>query len=267
MPSFTEQTETPLVKMLLLGRPGSGKTGALTSLVKAGYKLRILDYDGLLQSLRAFAMRDCPDKLNNIEFRSLRDLKKSTPVGTVIPGGPKAFRQGLEMLDHWKYPGVDLGKPAEWGPDCILVIDSLTRLGDAALDWAETIVVRGRDGKFDGRALVGEAQRAIESMFGLISNPAFATNVIVTAHIQYNDMPDGTKEGVPNAPGNKLSPVLPSYFSSLAMCQVNPGEKYVVKTVSTAMINLRNPAPFNMAKELPIETGLADFFKTVKGSL
>ena len=36
---------TAPIKLLYIGDSGSGKTGSLASLVKDGYKIRILDYD------------------------------------------------------------------------------------------------------------------------------------------------------------------------------------------------------------------------------
>src|SRR4030095_10682665 len=90
-------------KLLLLGDAKSGKTGSLVSLVKAGYKLRILDYDNLLDILYRLIMEQCPEKIENVEFRSLRDKRKVTTTGPVIDGTPRAFVDGLKMLDRWKY--------------------------------------------------------------------------------------------------------------------------------------------------------------------
>lgn len=278
MPNLNDHPSTQLTKLLLIGESGTGKTGALTSLVKAKFKLRILDFDNGLDVLRQYVKKECPELAGNVEYITLRDPKKAGPAGITIPGGPKAFIDGMKALDHWgvhakKVNSIDLEggvykeevvvPPAEWGPECILVIDSLSFMSDAAEDWAKTIVPSGKGGQ-DGRAVVGEAQRAIESMLGLLTNASFNTNVIVTAHVTYIDMPDGTKRGMPNAPGVKLSPLIPRYFNSTALCASSAGGKRTIKTVSTGMIDLKNPAPFAMAPELPIETGLADFFKTVR---
>lgn len=275
MPNLNDHPSTQLTKLLLIGESGTGKTGALTSLVKAKFKLRILDFDNGLDVLRQYVKKECPELAMNVEYVVLRDPKTAGPAGITIPGGPKAFIKGMKMLDRWLSPppppkdevnvntSLDLGSPAEWGPECILVIDSLSFMSDAAEDWAKTIVPSGKGGQ-DGRAVVGEAQRAIESMLGLLTNASFNTNVIVTAHVTYIDMPDGTKRGMPNAPGVKLSPLIPRYFNSTALAASSAGGKRTIKTVSTGMIDLKNPAPFAMAPELPIETALADFFKTVR---
>lgn len=269
MPPLSLHQSATLTKMLLLGESGSGKTGSLVSLVNAGYKLRILDFDNGVDTLFQYVMRDCPDKINNVDVVPLRDPRKASALGPIIAGTPQAFVKCLNLLDRWKYKNedgseTDLGVPAAWGDDTILILDSLSFLSDAAMDWAEPLVPRGRDGKHDNRAVYGQAQKAIEDVIGLLTNPSFKTNVIVTAHIRYIDMPDGTKKGQPNAAGVALGPVIPRYFNSTALCESKVGGVRSIKTISTGLIDLKNPAPFKMAAELPIGTAMADFFKTVR---
>jgi hypothetical protein len=256
--------------MLVEGNPGSGKTGALASLVKAGYKLRILDYDNGLEPLKVFVYIDSPDKLQNVEYRTLRDKRKASPDGPIIDGLPRAFIDGIKMLDRWKYKTddgteVDLGVPAEWGPDCIFVLDSLTFFSDAAFDFREPLVPRSRDGKYDQRAVYKDAQDSIEKVIALLTSESFRTNVIVNTHIRYVDNEDGTRKGYPTAVGAALSPQIPAYFNSVALCRTKPGGKRVIQTAATAMIDLKNPKPFAMLPEYPVETGLADFFEVLRG--
>jgi hypothetical protein len=87
--------------------------------------------------------------------------------------------------------------------------------------------------------------------------------VIVTAHIAYIDMPDGSKRGHPVAPGSKLSPSIPRYFNNYALMK-SDGGKRTLQTVSDAFIDLKNPSAFKMQPKLPIETGLSDFFTAVR---
>jgi len=141
MTLLSEHQSRKSTKLLLMGHSGSGKTGALASLVKAGYKLRVLDLDNGLDTLASFVRRDCPDKLPNVEFRTIRDKFKKTPVSGANPvdnqGNYKwAFVTVQEMISNWKYDTVDLGSPATWGSDTILVIDSSSLLGSAAFNWA-----------------------------------------------------------------------------------------------------------------------------------
>jgi hypothetical protein len=255
--------------MLVEGDPGSGKTGALASLVKAKYKLRILDYDNGLEPLKQFILRDCPELIGNVEYRTLRDKRKASPDGPVIDGQPKAFVDGIKMCDRWRYKTdngteIDLGVPANWGADCILVLDSLTFFSDAAFDFREPLVPRSRDGKYDQRAVYKDAQDAIEKTIALLTSESFRTNVIVNTHIRYVDNEDGTRKGYPTAVGAALSPQIPAYFNSVALCRTKPGGKRVIQTAATALIDLKNPKPFAMLPEYPIDTGLADFFAVLK---
>jgi hypothetical protein len=258
MPSLTNHQSQEFTKLLLIGDSGSGKTGALTSLVAAGYKLRIWDFDNGLDALVQQVRRSVPDKLSNVEFHSLRDRKKATAAGPVLDGAPKAFTRAYELFNKWDDGTV----PAEWGADTVAVIDSLTFMGDAAEDWAESMTPGGRGGK-DGRMIIYNAQKAIESAISLLTSEAFRANVIVTAHIAYMDMPDGSKRGHPVAPGSKLSPTLSRYFNNYAMMK-SEGGKRTLQTVSDSFIDLKNPSAFKVAAKLPIETGLADFFQAVR---
>lgn len=268
MPKLSNHQSNEYTKLLIEGDSGSGKSGSLASLVKAGYKLRILDWDNGLEPLKQFILRDSPDKIDNVEFVTLRDVRKATAEGPIVTA-PKAFIKGIKLLDRWKYTNedgteTDLGVPAEWGPDCILVIDSLTFMSDAAFDFREPLAPKSRDGKYDMRAVYGDAQGAIENVLALLTSESFRTNVIVISHIKYVDNPDGTKKGYPTAVGSALSPVIPRYFNSVALCQTSAGGTRTIQTQATAMIDLKNPKPFAMAKSYPIETGLADFFAVLR---
>ena len=263
MTSLRDHQSNTLTKLLIIGDPKSGKTGSLVSLVKVGYKLRILDLDNLLDILKYLVLRECPELIDNVEARTLRDKRTTTPLGSVIDGTPTAFINSLKLLDRWKYDDIDFGKPSDWGPDCIVVIDSLSRLCDAAYDWAETMVPRGKSGDFDARAVYGVAQDAIESCLATLTSRSFGTNVIVIAHVQYMDLPDGSKKGFPQGIGSKLSPKIPSYFPSVVYYKNSNGRR-TLQTNSSPLIDCANPAPFLMEKEYPAETGLAQFFGVLR---
>lgn len=155
MASGTSLRRALAVRMLLMGFPGSGKTGALASLANAGFKLRIIDLDGNPESLLQYVR---PDMLDNIDIVTLEDIIEDDPRGfTNVKGVPTAFTRAMALLDHWRYrdpegsPLIDpktneprrskageillyrdLGRLADWGPDTILVSDGLTGLAQAA---------------------------------------------------------------------------------------------------------------------------------------
>jgi len=259
MPSLAKHQSNEFTKMLLEGDSGSGKTGSLTSLVAAGYRLRILDMDNGLETLKQFVQHQAPGKAEGIEYRTLRDDYKATAFGPAVTA-PKAFVEAIKMLDKWKYGDTDLGNPAGWGSECILVVDSLTFLSDSAFAWASALNPNAKD----RRQTYGAAQDAIEKVLALLTSPNFQTNVIVISHVKYIDNPDGSRKGYPTAVGQALSPVIPRYFNSVALCQTSAGGKRTIQTTATAMIDLKNPKPFEMLDRYPIETGLADFFAVLR---
>lgn len=264
MASLADHQSNSYTKLLLLGDAKSGKTGSLVSLVAAGYKLRILDFDNLLDILKYKILEECPNLINNVEFCTLRDKYKAGAQGVVIDGKPKAWLDAIKMLDNWKYEDVDMGKPCEWGSDTILVIDSLSRLCDAAYDFHESIIPKGRSGDYDGRAVYGNAQDDVEKVLAMLVSKGFATNLIVICHGTYMDLPDGTKKIFPQSVGKKLSPKIPEYFPNYIRYR-NKNGKRTIQLASDSMIDLANTRPDALDKELPIETGLATFFAALRG--
>lgn len=258
MPSLSSHQSNDFVKLLLCGDSGSGKSGALTSLVAAGYKLRILDLDNGLDSLKTFVMKECPALVDNVEFRTLRDNYKMTAKGPEVDK-PKAFAAAMKMLNEWKYDDVDFGRPADWGPDVICVVDSLSFLSDAAFDMAQGLNPTAKD----PRQWFYSAQQAIESFLAMITSESFRTNVIITAHVRYSTNDDGSTKGYPNAVGSALGPTIPRYFNHWAQC-LNKAGKRTIQTAATSMLDLKNTAPFKMEKSYDISDGLAQFFAVLR---
>lgn len=267
MPSLANHQSTNLVKLLALGDAKAGKTTSLVSLVEAGYKLRIIDMDNLLDSLAFFIKQKCPDKIENVEYRTLRDKRKMTPLGPVIDGAAKAFPEAIKMLDRWKFKDddgteVDHGVPADWGPEYILVLDSLSRFCDAAYDFREPLTPRGKSGEYDARATYGDAQDAVENTLATLTGKNFKTNVIVICHGQYMDQPDGTTKIFPQGVGKALSPKIPQYFPTYVRYK-NTGGKRTIQLKSDVNIDLAAPRP-DLPDSLPAETGLATIFEKLR---
>lgn len=260
MTSLAQHQSSSIVKMLLMGDSGSGKTGALASLALNGYKLYILDFDNGLDSLAANINRVDPAKLANVEFKDFRDkVKGVTAAGPIFEGAPNAFSNAMAALNKW-----DDKVPATLGPEAIVVIDSLTFMSEAAYNWANAM----NPGAKDKRQIYGMAQDAVENVLALLTSSSFATNVIVVSHVKYMDRPDGTTKGYPTSVGAALSPKIPAYFNSVALCEitgVGQSQRRTIRTQGTVLIDLKNPKSFSMVPQLDINTGLADFFKTLKG--
>ena len=258
MPVLSRPSATNIVKVLLIGDSGTGKTGGLASLVKAGFRLRILDMDNKVQSgiLPQIIMRDCADKIGNVDFEALRDKHKGTAAGYILDGVPQAFTKALTLLDKWS----DGSNPAEWGADTVFVLDSLTFFADAAFNWAKGMNPTAKD----PRQWYGTAQNAVEQTLAKLTASTFNTNVVVISHVSWVDRPDGTMKGYPSSVGKALGPTIPAYFENMALTQTAAGGKRTIQTVPTALVDLKTPASFRIAPTLPIETGLADFFRTLR---
>lgn len=257
MPTLEGAQQQAFIKLLLIGDSGTGKTGALASLVKAGYRLRVLDFDNKLAGgiLPIILKKECPERLKDVEYVALRDEYRASLDGPGYNGIPRAYAEGLKLLDEW----TDKTKPKEWGQDTIFVLDSLTFFGDAAFNWISAMNPSIKD----PRQWYGNAQKGVEKMLAILCSTNFHCHVIVISHVNWMNRPDGTMKGYPSSIGQALDPYIPTYFENMALCQTQSGKRYI-QTVPTALVDLKNPAAFKMAPQLPIETGLADFFKTVR---
>src|SRR5690606_29723550 len=99
MAKFSEHQAGKFVKLLFIGDSGTGKTGALTSLVKDGYSLKVLDLDNGLDALRQHVHHECPEKLDNVDYETLRDKVRSTQAGPMVT--PTAYIQALKLMTKW----------------------------------------------------------------------------------------------------------------------------------------------------------------------
>ncbi len=258
MPTLDSAEAQAFVKMILIGDSGTGKTGALGSLVKADFRLSVLDFDNKLAGgiLPILLKRDCPDKLKNVEFVALRDDLKATAGGVIVEGVPQAWAKALGLVEKW----TDGSSPKGWNDQKrVLVLDSLTFASDAAFNWIRAMNPSAKD----PRQWFYTAQQGIEALLAYLTSYKFQSHVIVISHVNWMNRPDGTMKGYPSAVGTALGPTIPAYFESMALCQTVAGKRQI-QTVPTALVDLKNPAAFKMAPALPIETGLADFFKTLR---
>lgn len=262
MPNLDDLQQDKFVKILYIGDSGAGKTGSLVSLVAAGYRLHILDLDKGLDSLVSFIRRECPDKLKNVDYETLRDPYKVVGNQVMIVGAPKAFTGSLTLMTKWS----DGTNPAEWGPQNIFVLDSLSALGRAAFEWAKGMNPTTKD----PRQWYGTAQKAVEDTISVLTSDAFRTNVIVISHVNMQELPDGTVKGFANSIGKAQGAVLPRYFNTLLLAETmgsGAAVRRTIKTVPTGTIDLKNPAPFTVDKELPLGTGLATIFEKLKENI
>jgi len=244
---------------MFLGASGTGKTGALTSLVKAGYELRILDMDNGLDVLREFINHECPERIGQVDYETIRDKYKAGKMGPRIFGGPRAYVAAAELMTKWS-DGTD---PSAWGSNTVFVIDSLTPLGRACYAWADGMNPTAKD----KRQVYKAAQNSLENILSLLTSADFKSNVIINAHIRFTELPDGTTKGFANSIGEALGPIIPTYFNTLVLAEskgIGNNITRTIRTIPTPNIDLKSPAPFKLDATLPLGTGLATLFKQLK---
>jgi len=124
-------------RILEVGYPGSGKTGALACLANVGFKLRVIAFDKLGNMAPLLRYSD-PEALERIDIIPVEDKLRNGANGIEWVGKPSAYSDAWDALGEWKNvnprtgEAYSLGHPKDWGPDTIVILDSLTAMGEAA---------------------------------------------------------------------------------------------------------------------------------------
>lgn len=258
-------------KLLLVGDSGSGKTGALASLADAGFNLRILDLDNGLDVLSNL-LRDpkSPYKkgsIERVEYQTLTDPMKVSG-GRQVPAKATVWQRCIKLLDMWSSASgasSDLGPVTSWGTQDILVIDSLTFLSKAALNF--TLSMNSRLGQKPHQGDWYDGQQMIEGLLEKLYDENVKCNVIVISHITYIGEENGMVHGYPNTLGKALPPKVGRYFNSTLMLKTTgqgAGQKRKLLTNTSGVVELKNSAPLSVKAEYDIMFGLAEFFRDVR---
>lgn len=260
MTALTSRGTNTIVNLLYIGESGSGKTGSLVSLVKAGYKLKVLDMDNGLDSLVYQIKKQCPEMMKNVDYLSFRDeYKAAQGGGLVIKGRAEAYVKMLKALETWD----DGSDPSEWGEDTFLVLETLTSTGRAAYNWAHSLDPTAKD----KRQIYFSAQQQIETLVDKITSAGFNTNVIVTSHISMIETDMGTK-GYASSIGSALGPKLAKFFNIMIAAESKgTGEKVrrSITTRPTSFLDLKIPNEEEVGRSLPLNTGVLEVVKSIKG--
>ncbi len=281
MPTGRNHQSQHTTKLLNIGQPGTGKTGALVCLVEAGYRLIVVDFDNgtdiifqLLhnneKALDKFYYETFTDKLKMISVGGSKPNDVIVPIGT-----PTAWTRAMMGLTNWKFPVAigsketyNLGNASTWGSDTILVIDSLGFAAVAALR-----LVRSLNGNqmenFVSKYDFGQAMEKVETLLQLLYAVNIKCHVIVNTHVIFQeDLLRGTQIGLPRALGSKLPPKVGGYFNTIVhSATVLRGKttERMIKTVSDGVVELKVPViPGKLKEALPIQTGLLTIFKALQ---
>lgn len=280
------QKQNPKVRMMVLGYPKAGKTGALASLVNSGkFEIGLLDFDHNPDPLYAYVD---PRYFERVSILTLEDvLEDKDNKKLVVKGEPTAFRNGFRAIDHWvDDAGLDWGPVKDWGPERILVVDSLTSMGEAAFRRRRGYRTQGRMGD-DQESDWGAAQRDQMNFVEHVSSPRFACNVLVLSHIKQiepkilretpKDSEDIKKAKAaislaraenteirkyPSALGNAIAPEIARFLPAVVLVDGDRQGRRKIITSGEPGFDLGVPAK-GLDRVLPLETGLLTIFEAI----
>lgn len=248
MPALSDHPSNSSVKLLIASDSGTGKTGGLASLIDAGKKVFILDFDRGVSTIRGF-VKDKSKLASSVRYITFEDKFKLTGK-TLGIAKANTFRDAMEVLEKGspEWGGENPGGIGDWPSDYVLVIDTLSTLSKSAL-----YHVMQLDGKGMSHPEIqhyGVAMDNIEKFLGMITSESVKCNVIVNTHLS----PDEKSGRIyPEAVGSKLNPKIARYFDNMITIQRKAG---------TLQYNTRKDGIFNcktavkLDENYPLETGL-----------
>ncbi len=281
--------EVSALRILMVGWQGGGKTGALACLANAGFKIRILDFDGKMGNpLLRYVKPEC---LKNVDVFTLVDKLRDTQKYIGVSGLPVALSNGLKAMDHWVYETpegvVDLGRSRDWGPDVVVVVDTGTAMGRAAkrrvLALNNRTPLNARDSDW-GAAMEDEA-----AFIEKLCSPSNNHHVIVNYHMKWlgpREERKGDADAVkeikqreadliptrlyPSAMGSKNAPQnIGQFFDTALLVEPKylPGGKVqrMIFTQPRPSLDLKVAAELPAA--LPLDSGMLTIFEALTGGV
>lgn len=279
-------------RIMIVGEPKQGKTGALACLANAGFNIRILDFDNNLDPLIAFCT---PEGLARIDVVTLEDRLKDGERVIEPSGVPASFGRALKMIREWKHTlpdgtEVNLGPVKSWGLNDVLVVDSLTQVGEAAM--RRTLSVNNRTSETRELKHFGTAAGDQDAMMQIVTAGDIPCHVIVLAHLTIigpkvdaagkndTELTIAAKEAkaavaeliqpkyFPNAVGYKLPQNIAGHFPTVLLAEtevVNGKVKRVLRTQPKPEITCIGVPAKDLPVTLPQDTGLLTVFKAITG--
>lgn len=269
MPTLDAHPSTSVVRLLNIGESKSGKTGALASLVVAGYRLWVLDFDNGLDIVKnALAAHYGDDKAGlsaayaRVQYETLRDASVMRAGVPVVKSPPTAYKAIGTTLEKW---GAD-----KFTPDDVLVIDSLTTLSDAAFNQALMLAARlnQRPQLQDYGWLADSVKLLIQT---ITDDESMNCSVVVNSHIRYfggDDEMQTQSRGLPNAKGQEIPRIVSRYFNTVVLTRTvgtGPAAKRVISTKPQGVVEVATSNPFGVKDTYEVTKGLAPLFADILG--
>lgn len=271
---FASTNTYPPVKILLLGDPGSGKTGSLASLAKAGYNLRIMDFDNGTEILRNLLTPEDYSRCSIVPLQDHRTAKRLPVLGQggsvqgytvrAIPAKADAWQRAINLVFDWKTEKHSYGSVYDWTSKEVLVLDSLTHMWRAAMSFI--LAINNRLGQNPTQPEWGTCQGMILDVLATFFDASIKCNVVFCAHISYDIDQNEILHGLPSGPGKALNKEIGTYFNHTIRA-ATVGKRHTILTESDGVIELKSAAPGRVKPSYPIESGLADYFAAVRGEV
>lgn len=286
MTSLVKIAQSPLARVLIVGFPGAGKTGALAALANAGYKIHLASFGANLEPLIRFVK---PENYGNVEVEQFADAMKGGNRMVELKAEATAFRGFTQKLDKWTTEDaegqvIDRGSINTWGPQDILVLDDLTGMGDAAR--RRTLFVNNRNPLTSRRQDWGAAAADQDAIIARIAADA-KCHFICLSHLKLIGPDEGNEDDAdwqkeikearaqemrtrwyPTALGRQLPQFIHRHFGTMLLAEAKmKGGKVVrvLRTVPTEALDIKVPAT-DVPDELPIDTGLLTVFNAITKS-
>lgn len=262
-----------VTKLLLIGDSGGGKTGALCSLIKAGYNLRMLDFDNGSEIIYQLTPPELHHHLSIIPIQDHREARKLPIYGEknvikgytvrAVPKKADAWQRAMNLLFDWKDPstGEILGSIYDWTPQDIIVIDSLSHAWRSAMIFVQSI--NNTLGNNPSKPEWGACQQCIIDLLAALYDAAVNCNVIVCAHIGYSLDQNDILRGLPAGPGIAINKDIPTYFNHILRA-ATVGRTHRLLVESDGTVETKTSAPGKVKKEYSVETGLAEYFRDLR---
>ncbi len=251
-----------LYKGLHIGLSGTGKTGSLASLVKAGYHVWVLDADAGLGSHNPLrdALKGDREALSRVTYEIIRD-----EVGPGANGHPTikkatAYARVGKVLQAWDVMSLTSRD--------IIVVDTLTSLSSAAFNQA--LALGSRLNQSPQQQDYGWMAKSVDILIQWLTDPTQCPcHFIVNSHIRFLNAEDDDNVllGLPNAKGQEITRTVAGYFNTVLYYRSTGSGAATKRSIITqpqGVVQVK-AAGLNLKAAYDVKDGLAQIFEEILG--
>lgn len=246
-----ELTKMP-PRVLIMGESASGKTGALAQLANAGYRLLIHDFDQNARVIGNYLKEGHADVyIKTYDVARLVNVGSTAEAEKVQKAAVVQMNEFFRMLKHWKTETEDLGPSASLTARDVVIIDSVTFLGELCFMAAH----QHPDANRHAPTIYRIAGQFVASIMDYFCGKQMGASSIALTHIQLFGKKDekgdfiGKTREIPTAIGKEAAKRLPQYFSDIWRLDVGRTGERTFNTQATDSTSLRASSPTIKATE------------------